>query len=62
MTQRDMAGLLNINVKTLRKWKKDRSKVYEVLMLGLKAEEILEKLKAQNEEFEEMFKEFKSFK
>ena len=62
MTQRDMAGLLNINVKTLRKWKKDRPKVYEVLMLGLKAEEILEKLKAQNEEFEEMFKEFKSFK
>lgn len=44
MTQRDIAGKLDINVKTLRKWKKDRPKVYELLMIGLKAEEILKNL------------------
>lgn len=45
MTQRDIAGRLDINVKTLRKWKKDRPKVYELLMIGLKAEELIQKLK-----------------
>ncbi|ENT9796555.1 hypothetical protein ACHJ0P_000974 [Campylobacter jejuni] len=35
MTQRDIAGKLDINVKTLRKWKKDRPKVYKLLMIGL---------------------------
>lgn len=45
MTQRDIAGRLDINVKTLRKWKKDRPKVYELLMIGLKAEELTQKLK-----------------
>ena len=44
MTQRDLAGLLNINVKTLRKWKKDRPKVYELLLIGLEAKNILAKL------------------
>ena len=45
MTQRDLAGLLNINVKTLRKWKKDRPKVYELLLIGLEAKNILSTLK-----------------
>ncbi len=54
MTQRDIAGKLDINVKTLRKWKKDRPKVYELLMLGLKAQEILDKLKKECEDLEEM--------
>ncbi len=41
MTQRDLAGRLDINVKTLRKWKKDRPKVYKLLMIGLQAESIV---------------------
>ncbi len=41
MTQRDLAGKLDINVKTLRKRKKDRPKVYRLLMIGLKAENAL---------------------
>lgn len=45
MTQRDLAGKLDINVKTLRKWKKDRPKVYRLLMIGLKAEDILANFK-----------------
>lgn len=54
MTQRDIAGKLDINVKTLRKWKKDRPKVYELLMLGLKTQEKLDKLKKECEDLEKM--------
>ena len=45
MTQRDLAGLLHINVKTLRKWKKDRPQVYELLLIGLEVKNILARLK-----------------
>lgn len=45
MTQRDLAGRLGINVKTLRKWKKDRPQVYRLLMIGLKAENMIADLK-----------------
>ena len=54
MTQRDLAGLLNINVKTLRKWKKDRPKVYELLLIGLEAKNIISTLKTDCESLEKM--------
>lgn len=54
MTQRDLAGLLNINVKTLRKWKKDRPKVYELLLIGLEAKNILAKLQKDCIDLEKM--------
>lgn len=54
MTQRDLAGILNINVKTLRKWKKDRPKVYELLLIGLEAKNILAKLQKDCIELEKM--------
>ncbi|AJC85912.1 MULTISPECIES: hypothetical protein [Campylobacter] len=60
MTQRDIAGKLDINVKTLRKWKKDRPKVYELLMIGLKAQEILEKLKKDYQELESIIENSKN--
>lgn len=54
MTQRDLAQLLDINVKTLRKWKKDRPRVYELLLVGLEAQNIIEKLKKDCEMLETM--------
>ena len=54
MTQRDLAGRLDINVKTLRKWKRDRPRVYELLMLGLEAENILKELRQNVQKFEEL--------
>ena len=54
MTQRDLAGLLNINVKILRKWKKDRPKVYELLLIGLEAKNIISTLKTDCESLEKM--------
>jgi len=44
MTQRDMAGYLNIDVKTLRNWKKNKPNLYKTVMLGLKANEIVEEV------------------
>lgn len=60
MTQRDIAGRLDINVKTLRKWKKDRPKVYELLMIGLKAEELTQKLKKDTQDLENLINEAKN--
>lgn len=54
MTQRDLAGKLDINVKTLRKWKKDRPKVYRLLMIGLKAENALVSFKENIEALEQL--------
>ncbi|AWI34694.1 transcriptional regulator [Helicobacter apodemus] len=54
MTQRDLAGRLDINVKTLRKWKKDRPKVYRLLMIGLKAENALVSFKENIEALEQL--------
>lgn len=60
MTQRDLAGLLNINVKTLRKWKKDRPKVYELLLIGLEAKNILSTLKTDCESLEKMIEKWET--
>lgn len=56
MTQRDLAGMLEINVKTLRKWKKDRPKVYKLLLVGLEAQNLLAKLKKDCDALEKMLK------
>ena len=60
MTQRDLANLLNINVKTLRKWKKDRPKVYELLLIGLEAKNIIATLKTDFESLEKMIAKYES--
>jgi hypothetical protein len=52
MTQRDMAGILGVDVKTLRNWRKDKPELYKKVMQGfqfeqavLEAKEHYEKLK-----------------
>jgi transcriptional regulator with XRE-family HTH domain len=39
MTQRDMAGVLGVDVKTLRNWRKDRPELYRRVVLGFKVDE-----------------------
>lgn len=34
MTQRDMAGYLEVDVKTLRNWRKNKSKLYNMVLKG----------------------------
>lgn len=49
MTQRDKAIYLDIDVKTLRTWKKTRPNLYKIIMLGFAFEEAVEKSKQNYE-------------
>lgn len=43
MTQRDMAGFLDVDVKTIRNWRKNKPNLYKIIMQGFAIEEIIEK-------------------
>ena len=62
MTQRDIAGFLNIDRTTLYNWKKNKPNLYKTIMLGLMVEEIIEKSEKSLEELKELKKEFESKK
>ena len=58
MTQRDMAGYIGVATATIRNWKKDKPKLYEIVMKGFAFEEAVKKaqenadgLKALEESF-----------
>ena len=50
MTQRDKAIYLDIDVKTLRNWRKHKPNLYKIVMLGFAFEEAVEKSKQNYEE------------
>ncbi|MDX9900794.1 MAG: hypothetical protein RBT22_04760 [Aliarcobacter sp.] len=62
MTQRDIAGFLNIDRTTLYNWKKNKPNLYKTIMLGLMVEEIIEKSEKNLEELKELKKNFESKK
>ena len=41
MTQRDMAGLLNIDVKTIRNWRKNKPNLYKIIIQGFAIEKAI---------------------
>ena len=58
MTQRDMAGILKVTPMTLRNWKKEKPRLYEIIQKGFAFEEAVKKaqenadgLKALEESF-----------
>jgi hypothetical protein len=54
MTQRDMAGYLGIDVKTIRNWRKEKPNLYKTLMLGFAVSEIKEGLAKNIELIEQL--------
>jgi hypothetical protein len=42
MTQRDMAGILDVDVKTLRNWRKSKPELYKKVMQGFRLEQAVE--------------------
>ncbi|MGD9718356.1 MAG: transcriptional regulator [Sulfurimonadaceae bacterium] len=56
MTQRDMAGYLNIDRTTLYNWKKNKPNLYKTIMLGLMVDEIIEKSEKNLEELKDLKK------
>jgi hypothetical protein len=60
-TQQDKARILGIDPRTIRNWKKDKPKLYEMIMKGFAFDEIVEaskenyeRAKAINEKFEKV--------
>lgn len=45
MTQRDMAGILDIDVKTLRNWRKHKPELYKKVLQGFQLELALQEAK-----------------
>jgi len=60
MTQRDMAGFLNIDVKTLRNWRKHKPKLYEKVMQGFAFEEAVRVAKENYERLKEISQQSKT--
>lgn len=41
MTQRNMAGFLNIDVKTIRNWRKNKPNLYKIIIQGFAIEKAI---------------------
>lgn len=52
LTQRDIAGILRVDTKTLYNWRKNKPELYKIVMLGFKVDEFLAKTKENIEELE----------
>ena len=54
MTQRDKAIYLDIDVKTLRNWRKYKPNLYKIVMLGFAFDDAVEKSKQNYEELKNL--------
>ena len=59
MTQRDMAGYIGVATATIRNWKKDKPKLYEIVMKGFAFEEALKKAQENADELKALEEKFK---
>jgi DNA-binding XRE family transcriptional regulator len=58
MTQRDMAGYLDIDRTTLYNWKKNKPNLYKTVMKGLAFDEMIEKAESNLKELKSLQEEF----
>ena len=54
MTQRDIAGILNVDVKTLRNWRRDKPHLYEIVLKGFAYDEAVKIAKENYEHLESL--------
>ncbi len=54
MTKRDIAGYLNVDMKTLYNWEKYKPNLYKTVMKGLAFDEIVEAQKDSYEKVKEL--------
>jgi len=57
MTQRDMAGILDIDVKTLRNWRKHKPELYKKVIQGFRLEEAVNEAKEHYEKLKKIVNE-----
>ena len=60
LTQQDMARIIGVAPPTLRKWKKERPKLYEQIMKGFAFDEIVDQSKKSYEEAKALQEKFKN--
>jgi hypothetical protein len=54
MTQRDMAGILKVDVKTLRNWRKDKPELYKKVIQGFQFEQAVQEAKEHYERLKKL--------
>lgn len=62
MTQRDMAGYIGVTPVTLRNWRKEKPKLYEIVMKGFAFEEVVKKIQQNADELKALKEQVKSKK
>jgi len=60
LTQQDQARILGIDPRTLRNWKKDKPKLYEMIMKGFAFDALIEKSDKNLDELKELKKKFEN--
>ncbi|MDT8338271.1 MAG: hypothetical protein RQ763_03630, partial [Sulfurimonas sp.] len=58
MTKRDIAGYLNVDIKTLYNWEKFKPNLYKTVMQGLAFDELIEKSEKNLNELKELKEKF----
>lgn len=62
LSKRDIAGILNIDTKTLYNWKKNKPELYRIVMLGFKFDELLKQAENNLGELQKIAKENQNFR
>lgn len=62
LSKRDMAGILNIDTKTLYNWKKNKPELYRIVMLGFKFDELLKQAENNLDKLQKIAEENRNFR
>ena len=62
LSKRDIAGILNIDTKTLYNWKKNKPELYRIVMLGFKFDELLKQAENNLNELQKIAEEKQNFR
>ncbi|WP_151951796.1 hypothetical protein [Aliarcobacter butzleri] len=62
LTQQDIARIINVTPMTLRNWRKEKPKLYEIIMKGFAFEEVVKKTQQNADELKALEEQFKSKK
>lgn len=54
LSQRDIAGILRIDTKTLYNWRKNKPELYRIVMLGFKFDELLKQAQKNLDELQDL--------
>ena len=62
LSKRDIAGILNIDTKTLYNWKKNKPELYRIVMLGFKFDELLKQAENNLDELQKIANDNQNFR